>query len=110
MAAVINLNFLNFFKLKEDNSTVSNVRFNTFSFEKEQRENPAKDRIIDITPFSRVIADASDNDAEDSNPALIDYRKAGHHKYSSTFSRPYDRNGKAVEDDYPKGLHLDLYV
>ncbi len=48
MTAVINLNILNFFKLKEQNSTTNNIRFNAFNLEKSQTDDSKKERVIDI--------------------------------------------------------------
>jgi hypothetical protein len=71
MTAVINLNILNFFKLKEDNSTVNNVRFNAVSLEKHQDDCPARELGIDVTTLSRVVADDSGNESKVPSQHLI---------------------------------------
>jgi hypothetical protein len=110
MAAVINLNILNFFKLKELNYTTNNIRFNTVTVEKSQSDDLPKERVIDVTPFSRVIADANELESDESPPALIDYRQPRSRPYYSSSRDAYNRAGKSVKYTYPKGLHVDLYA
>jgi hypothetical protein len=110
MTALINLNILNFFRLKEDNSTVNNVRFNTVSPEKHHDDGPARERVIDVTPFSRVVADDSDHESEGPSHSLIDYRQRALSRHAPALNSTYNRQGRAPHYHYPKGMHVDLYA
>ena len=110
MTSVINLNILNFFRLREQNSTTNNIRFNAFNLEKRQSDDPANERIIDITPLSRVTADAKEPESEEPSLSLIDYRQPGSRTYYSSSRDAYNRKGESVTYFYPKGLHVDVYA
>jgi hypothetical protein len=110
MTAVINLNILNFFKLKEDNSTVNNVRFNTVSLEKHQDDGLARERVIDVTPFSRVVADDSGHESEGPSQHLIEYKQRSLSRHSPVLNTTYNRQGRARHYNYPKGMHVDIYA
>ena len=110
MTALINLNILNFFKLNEDNSTVNNVRFNTVSPEKHQDDRLSRERVIDVTPFSRVITDDSENEFESPAQHLIEYKQRSLSRNAPVLSTTYNRQGRAGHYNYPKGMHVDLYA
>jgi hypothetical protein len=110
MTAVINLNILNFFRQKEDNSTVNNVRYNTVSLEKHQDDGPAGERVIDVTPFSRVIEDDSDHESEGPSQHLINYKQRSFARHAPVMDTTYNRQGRARHYNYPKGMHVDLYA
>ena len=110
MTAVINLNILNFFRLKEDNSTVNNVRFNALSLEKHQDDRPARERVIDVTPFSRVVEDDAGHESEGPSRHLIDYKQRALTRNAPMANATYNRQGRARHYHYPKGMHVDLYA
>lgn len=110
MTAVFNLNILNFFKLKEDNSSVNNVRYNTVSLEKHHDDGPARERVIDVTPFSRVVTDDSGQEPEGPSQSLIEYKHRSLSRRAPVLSTTYNRQGRTRHYSYPKGMHVDLYA
>jgi hypothetical protein len=110
MTSVINLNILNFFKLHEDNSTVNNVRFNTVSLEKHQGDGPARERVIDVTPFSRVVSDDADHESEAPPRYPVNYKQGGPAGHALAMNTTYNRQGRRRHYYSPKGVHVDLYA
>jgi hypothetical protein len=110
MTSVINLNILNFFRLHEDSSTVNNVRFNTVSLEKHQDNDPAKERVIDVTPFSRVISDDTDRESETPSRHLVYYKQGSPARHAPEMNTTYNRQGRAHRNSFRKGVHVDLYA
>ena len=110
MTAVINLNILNFFRMKEDHSTVNNVRFNALSLERRQDDRPARERVIDVTPFSRVVEDDAGHESEGPSQHLIDYKQRALSRHAPMLNTTYTRQGSTRQYHYPKGMHVDLYA
>jgi len=110
MTAVINLNILNFFRLKEDNSTVNNIRFNTVSLERYDRESPPEGRVIDVTPFSRTSPDDAEQEFDARSRYLLDYRRKAAAGQITPVGTSYTRQGHVQYGDSSKGMHIDIYV
>ena len=103
MTTTINLNFLNFFRLKfNDNHT----RINAELSEQNQNYSPGRERIIDVTPYSRA-AYSEEKDNTQIETTSHSARLAIPH---NVIARTYDRRGHSVEYTYQKGLHIDSYV
>lgn len=110
MTTVINLNILNFFRLKFNRYTTNDVRFNTRISEKKQDQPGEKDHIIDVTPYSRVMSEAEtayENNAqlpagEVHHPQLV-------HSPLRT-DKTYDREGRSIQSFLPKGTQIDSYA
>lgn len=110
MAAVINLNILNFFGFKQDNSTGNNVRFKTVTLDQHQEDDPDRERIIDVTPFSSVVDDDSDYGSYAATRNAADYRQRNIRRPIPAMNPTYNRQGRLRHYNYPKGTHIDLYV
>jgi hypothetical protein len=104
MATVINLNILNFFKLKLNKFTVNNIHLTSYQRE---RKPPQKDIIIDVTPYSSIV---DDSEKEIVLPATTSSREVKSITRPSIVNKTYDRKGNTVHYFYSKGMHIDSYV
>jgi hypothetical protein len=106
MTTVINLNILNFLKLKLDEHTVNDYRLNPEFPERDKEHTPDKEHIIDITPHNRV----SKNREVDLLPAVSRFRKAMPLPPQIMENKTYDRKGNSVQYIHEKGINIDSYV
>jgi len=107
MTTTINLNFLNFFGLKDNsNSAYNDVRLNDRHPERQEDQSLSRGRIIDVTPHSR----AAYTEEKDSTQLETNSYSARLAIPRNVVAKTYDRRGKSVEYIYQKGLHVDSYV
>jgi len=107
MTTTINLNFLNFFGLKfNTHSAYNDVRVDDRHPEREQDQSTSRERIIDVTEYSRGAY------SEEKDSTQIETNSYAKRLAISrdVIARTYDRKGKSVQFVYQKGLHIDSYV
>lgn len=111
MTTVINLNFLNFFRLKQNNITVSND-VHTFNHDLQDRrrnyvqEEDERGLIIDVTPYRQELVVT--HDKEGMTRSRLE-RKV-HFPDHFRIEKIYNRNGKTVQCPEAKGLLVNAYV
>jgi hypothetical protein len=111
MTTVINLNFLNFFRLKLDNHNLNlnvndNRSYNQYIGNRRQNDLPEQEDFIDVTPYSRVL----DENDERSALQIIDARKTKELVSNSGTHKIYNRKGNTVQHFQEKGLHVNSYA
>jgi hypothetical protein len=113
MTTVINLNILNFFKLKLNRFAVNN-NVSVHNQGPEKRDNPPSERevVIDITPQSRGISrEAPVMKSFPKIPvSLPDYSQPKVMADRAVINKTYDREGKTVQSGHPKGMYIDSFV
>lgn len=111
MKTVINLNILNFFKLKLDNHTVNDFQFNTHIAEREKRHAAEPEDVIDITPYSRVVNNKEVALISSEKMPVVEYRQPEIVMDKAELKNTtYDRRGYTVNSFQSKGIHVDSYV
>ncbi|MBI5056176.1 MAG: hypothetical protein HZB61_06140 [Nitrospirae bacterium] len=110
MTTVINLNFLNFFKLKLDNYTINDIRTHNQYFDNRRQNYPTEQEatvdIIDITSYNHLMAVGG------KGPSLqsLDIRK--HVNFITPFeaNKTYDREGRSVQYSQDKGMRVNSFA
>ncbi|MBI4848156.1 MAG: hypothetical protein HY808_06195 [Nitrospirae bacterium] len=106
MTTVINLNFLNFFKLKLNNYTINDIRTHNQYFDnRRQNYSEAKGEpvdIIDVTPNNQLVA------VPDKGSSL--HRKDVNFIVPFEATTTYDRKGKSVQFSQEKGMRVNSYA
>lgn len=118
MTTVINLNILNFFRLKLNKYTVNDVRFNTHNeirlnprgSDRSKNHSPEKEHVIDVTPYSKVVADTETGNENDRELTIQNISEAEPVIQPAVINRTYDRRGNTVQYFQSKGTHVDSYV
>ncbi|MBI5408940.1 MAG: hypothetical protein HZA14_06210 [Nitrospirae bacterium] len=108
MTTVINLNFLNFFKLKLDSYTINDVRSYNRYFDNGSRNDPRQwDEVIDVTPHSPATVD---ND--EGRGSLAGYPKKEITRLIAPpeTNKTYDRKGRTIPYCLEKGAHVNSYA
>lgn len=111
MTTVINLNFLNFFKLKLDNHNLNlnvndNSSYNQYIDNRKQNYLPEQEDVIDVTPYSRVV----DENDEGSALQILDVRKTKELVGNSGTHKIYNLKGNTIQHFQEKGLHVNSYA
>jgi hypothetical protein len=106
MTTVINLNILNFLKLKHDEHTVNDYRLNSEFPESNKEHATDRERTIDITPQNRILK----NKEVDLLPAVSRFRQARLPVPQIMEHKTYDRKGNSVQYIHEKGINIDSYV
>lgn len=107
MTTVINLNFLNFFRLNQDNqNTFNDISVNNQLADRRQEDPPERERIIDVTPYNRLAV----NDEKDLRPVVTSNQQTKLVIPHDLIARTYDRRGNSVDYAFHKGLNIDSYV
>jgi len=110
MTTVINFNVLNFFRLKQNNYTVNDVRINNNISYREKEKSQGNDRVIDVTPYTKAVNGSGDLILRDI-PAPD--KKVPHAQLvmdPAAIDNTYDRTGNAIKIYHSKGKHIDSYV
>jgi hypothetical protein len=110
MTTVINLNILNFFRLKQNNYTVNDVRIHNNFSEKKQGESKRNDRVIDVTPYSRALDIRKDLMAHNVQGPEGKASQARLISGPAAIDKTYDHRGNAVQIYDSKGTYVDSYV
>ncbi|MBI4682443.1 MAG: hypothetical protein HY757_04995 [Nitrospirae bacterium] len=110
MTTVINLNILNFFRLKLNKFTVNNVQLNAQLPYRRQDTQAEREDVIDVTPYSNVVADNEGINRTGINYPVSPYRHAEVVKGSDVIDKTYDRMGNKIQCCHPKGTHIDSYA
>lgn len=105
MTTVINFNILNFFRRGLDQYGFKDARPDSQLSQERQNSSAGRDRVIDVTPSSRVLYDESETATYSRNA-----RQAWPLVPKNSISETYDRMGNSVQFVYQKGLHVDAYV
>jgi hypothetical protein len=106
MTTVINLNILNFLRLKLDEHTVNDYRLTSDLPGSNKEHSPDKEHIIDITPQNRVLK----NEETDLLPVVSRFRPARLPMPQVIENKTYDRKGNSVQYVHEKGINIDSYV
>ena len=110
MTTVINLNLLNFFRLKLNSFTVNDTRINAQFPDGGRRHQPEKNNVIDVTAQSRVMEDSiGDNGSDLRLPARRPVQSIAVASPAKV-DKTYDRRGKMIQSFMQKGMHVDSYV
>ena len=105
MTTVINLNILNFVKLKLNNYTVNDTRTHNQYFDNRKQhyssghEGPGG--IIDITPRTQLMAIGNQMTGAQDRAALV---------IPAEIDKTYDRKGNAVQYLSEKGARVNAYA
>ncbi len=132
MTTVINLNILNFFRLKLNKFTQNNVQLHAEVSVGNQKQAAEREDVIDITPYSREVHESKAlihtgagmpvnpyrtpdmvkrlGVSDKMLPPDGQYRQSRDAVKSSVINGTYDRSGKTVECCQPKGKHIDAYA
>lgn len=110
MTTVINFNFLNFFGLKV-NSTSVTTEVRSYSQYLDNRQYPDRNRegsgdVIDITPSRKSLPGSGTGEVIQSYDHITKAYLSGAGLKEGT----YNRKGKAVPHTFEKGLLIDSYV
>ncbi|MBI5663647.1 MAG: hypothetical protein HZC49_00960 [Nitrospirae bacterium] len=110
MTTVINFNILNFFRLKQNNYTVNDVRINNNFSGRNKNESQDNDRIIDVTPLNRKFAAGGDLIPR---TVPVPEKNAPYPLLAmgqTAVINTYDRSGNVIRMNHSKGTHIDSYV
>ncbi len=110
MTTVINLNILNFFRLKLNKFTVNDVQLNAQFPYRRQGTQAEREDVIDVTPYSKVVADNEVINRKDIKFPVSPYRQAEVVKGPDIINKTYDREGNKIQCCHPKGTHIDSYA
>lgn len=110
MTTVINLNLLNFFRLKLNSYTVNETRINAQFTDGGHRHQPEKDNFIDVTAQSRVAADSKGDNVSDSRLPARRPVQSLPVASPANVDKTYDRRGHMIQYFMQKGMHVDSYV
>jgi hypothetical protein len=110
MTTVINLNIVNFFRLKLNKFTVDDISSNTRVPDKRYNYSPGEKHVIDVTPYSRVIDDYEVAEGKDTKFPVSSLRKTNFVMSPPEINKTYDRRGKTIQYFQPKGVYVDSYV
>ena len=118
MTTVINLNILNFFRLKLNKYTVNDVRFITHNdirlnprgSGRRKNHSPEKEHVIDVTPYSKVVADTETDNNNDRELTIHNFSQAGSLVQPNLINKTYDRRGNTVQYFQAKGMRVNSYV
>jgi hypothetical protein len=111
MTTVINLNIMNFFGLKPNKFAVNDVRLNTRNSDGRQRNSSYnKDRIIDVTPYCRVVADNEADSQKDVESSLDKALQKKNVMNNTVMGTIYDRKGRIIQCFQQKGMYVDSYA
>ncbi|MBI5742047.1 MAG: hypothetical protein HZA16_15185 [Nitrospirae bacterium] len=112
MTTVINLNFLNFFRLRVNNNITLNNdarSYNQYLDNRRQYYSSEQDGfsdVIDITPYSPAIVDNRDNTGSLSRET----EKRHYFTNPAKVENTYNHKGKTVQLVDSKGLLIDSYA
>jgi len=113
MTTVINLNILNFFKLKLNKFAVHNS-VHVHSQDRDRRNNrPSEgEDVIDITPQNRVISKGEPiiKSFQKIPVPLSAYSQPMPIADTAAINKTYDRKGKTVNGGHLKGMYVDSFV
>ena len=110
MTTVINFNILNFFRLKQNNYTVNDVRINNNISYGKKDASQGNDRIIDVTPCNSTFEGSRDLILRD---IPVPDNKAPHARLITSptaVDNTYDRRGNAIQIYHSKGMYIDSYA
>lgn len=110
MSTVINLNILNFFRLKLNNHTVNDVRINNNFSDRKKDEPRESDMVIDVTPYNRAIESRGDLVVRDIDVPDAKTSQTQMVLAANAVESTYDRRGNAIQIYESKGTHIDSYV
>ncbi|GBD97160.1 MAG TPA: hypothetical protein ENG83_15725 [Nitrospirae bacterium] len=118
MTTVINLNILNFFRLKLNKYTVNDVRFNTHNdirlnprhSDGNKNHSPEEEHVVDVTPYSKVVADTGTGNNNRGELTIPNLSQAEPVIQPAVIDRTYDRRGNTVQYFQANGVHVDSYV
>ena len=110
MTTVINLNLLNFFRLKLNSFTVNETRINAQFTDGGRKHQPEKDNIIDVTAQSRVVADSAGGNRPDLRLPARRSVQSLPVASPANVDKTYDRRGNMIQYFMQKGMHVDSYV
>ncbi len=110
MTTVVNLNILNLFGLNLKRFTFNDIQFNTQTSGKRQNYSQERDRVIDITPHCRVVAEKEADGQKDRELPFDTARRAKFIAPPDTINKIYDRRGNIIQCFQSKGLYIDLYI
>ena len=113
MTTVINLNILNFFRLKLNKYTVNDVRVDAHFSDTRENHSTKNEHVIDITPCSKIVADKEAGDNNGREPAIRNFSPAElvfQPDQPAVINKTYDRRGNSVQYFQSKGMHIDSYI
>lgn len=105
MTTVINLNILNFFRLKFNKLLPDDAHAHMNHSDGRQRDTRGRGQVIDITQYS-----TSAEEDKEYLPAVRNARQADVLVPAHLINRTYDRSGRSVQHISQKGLNIDSYV
>ena len=110
MTTVVNFNILNLFGLQPQEYSLNDRSAETDFSDGRQNGSAGRERVIDVTPHSRVVSDNETGVRKEVRSSMNKSRPARVIKKPVQSFLTYNRQGNAVECCEVKGIHVDEYA